>query len=95
MAGIPFEEYIREIKSELVKDTEMDKIDRKERNRKLVEHETIYGVGKALTPMGNLTRTPNKSRRMDSKSRLNTPGSMRNLRNGEILGTTSSSSKRV
>ena len=92
--GIPFEEYIQETKSELVKDTEMEKMERKERNRKLVEHETIYGVGKALTPINNLTRTPNKSRRMDSKSRLHTPGSMRNLGNGERLGI-STSAKRV
>merc|ERR1711997_901792 len=41
------------------------------------EHETMYGVGgKPLTPISNLTRTPNKSRRVDNKSRLQTPNSI-------------------
>ena len=94
--GIPFDEYLREIKSELVTDAEIEKMERKEKHRKLLEHETMYGVGngKPLTPISNLTRTPNKSRRLDSKSRLQTPGSLRKLASVERLGT-HSASKRV
>ena len=88
--GIPFDDYLSEIKSELSQEKEIEAMERKESKRRLLEHETMYGVGKALTPIGNLTRTPNKSRRIDSKSRLQTPGSMKRL---DKLGT--SSSKRV
>ena len=92
--GIPFHDYISEIKSELEIDAKMEQQERKEQKRKLLEHETIYGVGKALTPMNNQTRTPNKTRRIDSKSRLHTPNSMRKLASVDRLGV-SSSSKRV
>ena len=89
--GIQFEEYLREIKSELSQEKEIEAMERKESKRRLLEHETMYGAGKTLTPLAaNLTRTPNKSRRLDSKSRLQTPGSVKRL---DKLGT--SASKRV
>ena len=87
--GMPFEEYLMEIKSELNQEKEIEAMERKETKRRILEHETMYGVGKTLTPIGNLTRTPNKTR-IQSKSRLQTPGSVKRL---DRLGA--SSSKRV
>ena len=90
LMGLPFEEYLAEIKSELVQEKEIEVMERKEHKKRLLEHETMYGAGKTLTPIGNITRTPNKSRRLDSKSRLQTPGSTNRL---DRLGA--SNSKRV
>ena len=87
--GMPFEDYLTEIKSELNQEKEIEAMERKETKRRILEHETMYGVGKTLTPVGNLTRTPNKTR-IQSKSRLQTPGSVKRL---DRLGA--SSSKRV
>ena len=87
--GMLFEEYLMEIKSELNQEKEIEAMERKETKRRILEHETMYGVGKTLTPIGNLTRTPNKTR-IQSKSRLHTPGSVKRL---DRLGA--SSSKRV
>jgi len=93
LMGIPFDDYISEIKSELEIDAKIDQQERKEHKRKLLEHETMYGAGKNLTPIINQTRTPNKSRRMDSKSRLHTPGSMRKFASVDRLGVSSSSKR--
>ena len=93
---MPFNQYIEETRAESEVDAKFEQMERKEQKRKLLEHETIYGVGgKPLTPISNLTRTPNKSRRVDNKSRLQTPNSIsRKLAAVDKLGG-STSYKRV
>ena len=94
--GMPFNQYIEETRAESEVDAKFEQMERKEQKRKLLEHETMYGVGgKPLTPISNLTRTPNKSRRVDNKSRLQTPNSIsRKLAAVDKLGG-STSYKRV
>ena len=93
---MPFDQYIEETRAESEVDAKFEQMERKEQKRKLLEHETMYGVGgKPLTPISNLTRTPNKSRRVDNKSRLQTPNSIsRKLAAVDKLGG-STSYKRV
>ena len=93
---MPFNQYIEETRAESEVDAKFEQMERKEQKRKLLEHETMYGVGgKPLTPISNLTRTPNKSRRVDNKSRLQTPNSIsRKLAAVDKLGG-STSYKRV
>ena len=96
LMGMPFNQYIEETRAESEVDAKFEQMERKEQKRKLLEHETMYGVGgKPLTPISNLTRTPNKSRRVDNKSRLQTPNSIsRKLAAVDKLGG-STSYKRV
>ena len=93
--GLPFAQYIEERKAEHGEEKQMETMQRKDMKRKLLEHETIYGTGKPLTPINNMTMTPNKSRRMlDPKSRVTPGSSMRKLNTLERLGHPSSA-KRV
>ena len=96
LMGMPFNQYIEETRAECEVDAKFEQMERKEQKRKLLEHETMYGVGgKPLTPISKVTRTPNKSRRVDNKSRLQTPNSIsRKLAAVDKLGG-STSYKRV
>ena len=51
----------------------LEKMQRKDMKRRIVEHETRYGTGlRPLTPINNMTTTLMKNRRMDTpnKSRI-------------------------
>ena len=95
LMGMQLEDYINEKKIDLEGETYFEKKQKKDMKRKLVEHETIYGVGKPLTPISNMTVTPNRSRRIDSKSRMLTPGSSMGRFPSVSRLAPSSSSKRV